>query len=386
MLRRCLCVSIAVLLVILPAYNSTPLSSSGCSCTSGCDKSWVGLGSDRSQFEWCYVAASCQSAGWDWCNDTQSLYAKAVQEKDRAERLRQHEESQRKDAERQKFLEAQKRRDAEVQAAAMREQLEEATRKKKDAEIYAAALSSRLTLKEHSEAKAQWEDLTNKTVGAKLDGPSSEDLFQGELKLSGHLQDAEVMRRAAEAESMRREAEAKLHSAAVHHQQQLEAADRKIKQSETRRKDAERKAAAARTQLEGALRKQASTQQKAANTERVLKRELKEASLKGAMTETNLHNVQTKLHKTETNLDKSQAKLRAAKTEIATDQRYIEDMTAHVHALANTTLHIKLSADEDRERRKAAELRTFRLAMRGAVRGGTGIVQRDGKVEKHLLR
>merc|ERR1711974_168384 len=100
----------------------------------------------------------------------------------------------------------------------------------------------------------------------------------------------------------------------------------------------------------------------AANADRAFTSKLKEVSLKRA--------------ETEGKYQKAQAKLRVARILHEADKRLLE----------NATLNMKLKVDEERERRRNAELRTFRVAIRGAVRGGTGIVQRDGTVEKHLIR
>jgi len=61
-----------------------PLSSSGCACTSGCDKSWLKKAL-ASSIEWCYVDTKCKAAGWDSCHDTQTLYRSAVTKKQLAE-------------------------------------------------------------------------------------------------------------------------------------------------------------------------------------------------------------------------------------------------------------------------------------------------------------
>lgn len=58
-----------------------PLSSSGCACKSGCDKSWHGKDT-----EWCYVDKKCKASGWDPCGDTQKLYASVVNEKKQEEK------------------------------------------------------------------------------------------------------------------------------------------------------------------------------------------------------------------------------------------------------------------------------------------------------------
>lgn len=141
------CKRCSILLVLLSVNfgigESQSLSIGGCACTSRCDKSWSSNG------PWCYVDAKCQSAGWDSCQDVQSLYASAIKEK-------AHEEQELQDAVKdgaalEKRLDATKMRlkDAESTVASLKLKLADAAAKETLAHKRAVADAARIIDFEH---------------------------------------------------------------------------------------------------------------------------------------------------------------------------------------------------------------------------------------------
>lgn len=85
-------------------------------------------------------------------------------------------------------------------------------------------------------------------------------------------------------------------------------------------------------------------------------------------------------------------KAAALKKQSETEQKLKEEAAEHAAAVKKLkmTKHKQHLAEKKMKEaqvgQQKAELRTFRLAVRGAVRGGTGVVKQDGKVDRWRIR
>jgi len=99
------------------------------------------------------------------------------------------------------------------------------------------------------------------------------------------------------------------------------------------------------------------------------KTELAKADLKQAVTEMRLENAQRSA------LGQAEKVKTARKERELADKNYLE-----------TKNKMQKAKQEAEVRMQKAELRTFRLSVRGAVRGGTGVVDKHGQVPDWKIR
>jgi hypothetical protein len=307
--------------------GSKPLSSSGCECTSGCGKSSTALFSDFGKWEWCNVDVKCNLQAWDWCHDTTALYKQVVNLKNE---------------------EHMKRSDAETKAAALQARLAEIQRLLKEEKMSKARLSDQLA-EEH----------------------------QKSLRQDKQIADAQQQARHAEARRLDTEA------AKARNAQQVEAAKEealklRLKLSETEKQRQAANSTAVKVQklqAETLKRLESKTLESSAAAEGLKKFKLdafKGISKLKAAAKTQLAKADLKQAVTEMKLESAQRSAlgQAEKVKKARSERELAEKD-------------KQAAES---RMQKAELRTFRLSVRGAVRGGTGVVDKHGQVPDWKIR
>lgn len=322
---------------------AAPESTSGCSCTSVCGKSLVkNLMAGAPNVEWCKVEASCNTQGWDWCHDATELANEAGAV---------HASLYNK-AEMQRIEEHAKRADAEQEVESLKSQLTNMKKKLKVAEAQNAetAMSRRKIVQEaeFSRLKAEGEakDLLKKVEYAKAEAKNLRgNLTEATLKLS----ESEGERLAATKKTA--DVEEKLH----HAEEKSSDLGKRLKTSE----EANEAAAQRLKRFKKAAVKGVRTLKAAA------KKKLAEAK-----------QTQDDMQK---KADQEAAKMHNLEVKHAETVKELHDTQAAKHSAEE-------SMKQAKAKQQSAELRTFRLAVRGAVRGGTGVVQKDGTVKHWKIR
>merc|ERR1719247_3112646 len=360
---RWLCAFVLATGLVFHVVECNPLSSSGCACTSGCGKSWHGMSGEHSRFEWCSVDISCKSVGWDWCHDTEKLFKLVVDQKQQAE-AKHLEEHQKHLEEHQKHLyEHKKREEAESQSSKLKEQLADAqkqiadiNRKASDqAGRLAAEVSKELAIgKELSAAKRRDSDLKDKYLQKQIaeETKKTKDLEQ---KFENKWKEAkELELQKAKTEELLGETQLKL----ANMTQQFQAED-------TIARSTQEKLGTTQEKLQHATEAMQRFMDKTKRQLAEAGRKQLETSEKLQKTELEVKDVTQNLHQAEQRNDELEKELKGSK------------VSQH---------DAETKMQEAEVKREAAELRTFRLAIRGAVRGGTGVVDRNGTVARWRIR
>jgi len=329
--------------LIFHVYESKPLSNSGCACSSGCGKSAMG------DSPWCYVESHCKVTGWDWCYDSQVLQLKIAQEQTLEERRkRTNHEKRIRDVE----------RSSDAQVLNERVDRNYAETKMRNAERNSAALSKTL-----SQVQQQLKE--EEKLAAELKHRLDEAVFQ-EVKMGHKAQDAEakikdIEQKLKNAVSTQSTTEKKLKEV----RQKVLDADSNLKAAHLKQADTEEKLK--RSELKVQVANVKTNEFKVAVTERLAK-----AFRKQANTEEKLQSTQRRGNQVATELKDAQAKQTETARKLAASEKKMQEVNKKMQ--------------EAEGKQHAAELRTFRLAVRGAVRGGTGVVKNDGTVQHWKVR
>lgn len=325
-------ISICVLSLFFYNAESKPLSLSntGCSCSSDCSVSWAGHVQESSggkSKEWCYVEAHCTARGWDWCGDGHMFYAQKQEEST----------------------------DDKAQVAWLKGQLADTHTQLSDTQSDGRLLKKKLADAETKEANMALKEANTRTeLEAKqkemvmmLGKQSAEaaalkaDLAQAKSKQSATQKKLEetIFKESQTEESLH---EAQLKQTAL--EKTLGATELKVKDITTKYTD----------DVQAFLKFRTSAAKNLDDAESTLKK-----------VEIARRSVQAKLEETEVKRADAEHKIVAA---VGSQQQAEE----------------KQKVAEGKQ--QTAELRTFRLAVRGAVRGGTGVVDKQGKVERWRIR
>lgn len=239
-----------------------------------------------------------------------------------------------------------KRSDAETKAAALQARLAEAQRQLREEKMSKARLSDQLA-EEHQKNLQQEKQIVDAQQQARhsearrLDTEAAKAKNVEEaLKLRLKLSETEKQRQAANSTAVKL--------------QKLQAETLKRLESKT----LESKAAA-----EGLTKFKQDAFQGISKLKAAAKTELAKADLKQAVTEMRLENAQRSA------LGQAEKVKTARKERELADKNYMEAKN-----------RMQKAKQEAEVRMQKAELRTFRLSVRGAVRGGTGVVDKHGQV------
>lgn len=245
-----------------------------------------------------------------------------------------------------------KRSDAETKAAALQARLAEAQRQLREEKMSKARLSDQLA-EEHQKNLQQEKQIVDAQQQARhsearrLDTEAAKAKNVEEaLKLRLKLSETEKQRQAANSTAVKL--------------QKLQAETLKRLESKT----LESKAAA-----EGLTKFKQDAFQGISKLKAAAKTELAKADLKQAVTEMRLENAQRSA------LGQAEKVKTARKERELADKNYMEAKN-----------RMQKAKQEAEVRMQKAELRTFRLSVRGAVRGGTGVVDKHGQVPDWKIR
>lgn len=245
-----------------------------------------------------------------------------------------------------------KRSDAETKAAALQARLAEAQRQLREEKMSKARLSDQLA-EEHQKNLQQEKQIVDAQQQARhsearrLDTEAAkaknvEAAKEEALKLRLKLSETEKQRQAANSTAVKL--------------QKLQAETLKRLESKT----LESKAAA-----EGLKKFKQDAFQGISKLKAAAKTELAKADLKQAVTEMRLENAQRS------------ALGQAEKVKTTRKERELADKAKNKMQKAKQEAEVRM---------QKAELRTFRLSVRGAVRGGTGVVDKHGQVPDWKIR
>lgn len=335
MLLRASTIVVCVLGLFFCRSESKPLalSNTGCACSSDCSTSWAGS-KEHTNKEWCHVEAHCTESGWDWCGDSHIFYAQKT-----------HEGETNK-----------------AQVAWLKGQLAQTHTQLSESETDIHALKKKL-------ADAR---LKESSVQTKLE--KSEQTAEAKRKEMVLM----LGRQAAEAKALKEEL-----------------AQSKAKQSDTQKKLQE--TATKEKQVEGDLQE---TQFKQASLEKKLgASELKVKDVTAQYTDDvqaflkfrtssakQLDDANQKLANTESTLKKVELARRSVQAKLDETESKRAEAEGKIGAAVGSQQKAEQKQKVAEVKQQNAELRTFRLAVRGAVRGGTGVVDKEGKVERWRIR